>query len=110
MEARHLAIHSPHPAAGILGSRTFRGRPGRQSHPTLLHGPGAAWNLYLQLPALRSDRSGVAQEGSRGDWYRTMKENSPGGFAVPEGMVPHIHLSLSDEPPLAQAFVVIEAR
>jgi len=28
------------------------------------------------------------QEGSRGDWYRTMKENSPGGFAVPEGMVP----------------------
>ncbi len=28
------------------------------------------------------------QEGTRGDWYRTMKENSPGGFAVPEGMVP----------------------
>jgi len=28
------------------------------------------------------------QEGSKGDWYRTMKENSPGGFAVPEGMVP----------------------
>jgi hypothetical protein len=28
------------------------------------------------------------QEGSRGDWYRTMKENSSGGFAVPEGMVP----------------------
>lgn len=28
------------------------------------------------------------QEGTKGDWYRTMKENSPGGFAVPEGMVP----------------------
>ena len=28
------------------------------------------------------------QEGSKGDWYRTIKENSPGGFAVPEGMVP----------------------
>lgn len=29
---------------------------------------------------------------------------------TPEGMVPHIHLSLSDDPPYAQAFVVIEAR
>jgi len=28
------------------------------------------------------------QEGTKGDWYRTVKENSPGGFAVPEGMVP----------------------
>lgn len=28
---------------------------------------------------------------------------------IPENMHPHIHLSLSDEPPYAQAFVVIEA-
>lgn len=28
---------------------------------------------------------------------------------VPAGYEPHIHLSLTDEPPLAQAFVVIEA-
>ncbi len=28
---------------------------------------------------------------------------------IPEGMMPHLHLSLSDEPPYAQAFVVIEA-
>jgi holo-[acyl-carrier protein] synthase len=29
---------------------------------------------------------------------------------VPEGMTAHIHVSLTDDPPLAQAFVVIEAR
>lgn len=29
---------------------------------------------------------------------------------MPEGKSPHIHLTLSDEPPLAQAFVIIEAR
>lgn len=28
---------------------------------------------------------------------------------TPEGMSPHIHLSLADEPPFAQAFVVISA-
>lgn len=28
------------------------------------------------------------QEGTKGRWYRTYKENSPGGFSVPEGMVP----------------------
>lgn len=28
------------------------------------------------------------QEGTKGGWYRTFKENSPGGFAVPDGMVP----------------------
>ncbi len=28
---------------------------------------------------------------------------------TPEGMAPRIHLSLSDEPPLAQAFVIISA-
>lgn len=28
---------------------------------------------------------------------------------TPEGMAPRLHLSLSDEPPMAQAFVVIEA-
>ena len=28
------------------------------------------------------------QEGRRGGWYRAMKENSPGGFAAPDGMVP----------------------
>ena len=29
---------------------------------------------------------------------------------VPEGMKPVIHLTLTDEPPLAQAFVIIEAQ
>jgi len=29
---------------------------------------------------------------------------------LPEGHVGHLHLSLTDDPPLAQAFVVIEAR
>ncbi len=29
---------------------------------------------------------------------------------APEGQKAHIHLSLSDEPPLAQAFVIIETR
>lgn len=29
---------------------------------------------------------------------------------TPEGHAPHIHLSLTDEPPYAQAFVIIEAR
>jgi len=29
---------------------------------------------------------------------------------LPEGDVGHLHLSLTDDPPLAQAFVVIEAR
>lgn len=29
---------------------------------------------------------------------------------IPEGMEPVLHLTLSDEPPFAQAFVVIEAR
>lgn len=28
---------------------------------------------------------------------------------VPDGMAPRIHLTLTDEPPIAQAFVVIEA-
>ncbi len=28
------------------------------------------------------------QEGQKGDWYRTMKENTSGLFSVPEGMVP----------------------
>lgn len=29
---------------------------------------------------------------------------------TPNGYAPHIHLSLSDEPPYAQAFIIIEAR
>ena len=29
---------------------------------------------------------------------------------TPEAMTPHIHLSMTDDPPYAQAFVVIEAR
>lgn len=31
-------------------------------------------------------------------------------FLIPEGMSPSIHLTLTDEPPLAKAFVIIEAR
>lgn len=30
-------------------------------------------------------------------------------FIVPEGMVPHIHLTITDDAGLAQAFVIIEA-
>ncbi len=29
---------------------------------------------------------------------------------TPQGMEPFIHLTITDEPPLAQAFVIIEAR
>ncbi len=63
---------------------------------------------------------------SRGVFWRDMEVvNLPGGkptmrltggalerllALVPEGHEPFVHVSLTDDPPLAQAFVVIEAR
>ena len=40
--------------------------------------------LYLTL----GRRSQAWQEGKKGGWYRTLKGNSPAGFAVPDGLVP----------------------
>ena len=51
----------------------------------LLYGVAAySFVRYVRIGPL----SQAWQEGTKGDWYRAMKENSPGGFAVPEGIVP----------------------
>lgn len=53
---------------------------------------------------------GISEDES-GRPYLTLKNGALEKLnnIVPKGMTPHLHVSLSDEPPMAQAFVIIEA-
>lgn len=66
-------------------------------------GTGFAAGVYMRDIGVVNDAAG-----------RPTLELSGGALArlralVPAGMVPVIHLTLTDEPPLAQAYVIIEA-
>lgn len=76
-----LAFWDPGQAASRLETKTLHAA----SITLLLMGTAAYSFLRYTRIGLLSQQW---QEGTKGDWYRTVKENSPGGFAVPEGMVP----------------------
>lgn len=76
-----LAFWDPGQAASSLETKTLHA-----ASITLLLAGTAAYS-FLRYTGI-GPLSQQWQEGTKGDWYRTMKEHSPGGFAVPEGMVP----------------------
>ena len=49
---------------------------------------GGAGLYSFERYATIGRRSQAWQEGRQGGWYRALKRNSPGGFAVPDGLVP----------------------
>jgi hypothetical protein len=76
-----LAFWDPSQFTRDLGSKTLH------ATATILLLLGTATYSFLRYVRI-GPVSQAWQEGKKGDWYRTMKENSPGGFAVPEGLVP----------------------
>ncbi len=89
-------------------------------------GAGTAGHVYAKRFAAKEACAKALGTGFAGDVYmkdigvvedgkgRPFLELQGGALnrlydITPDGMRPHLHLSLSDDPPYAQAFVVIEA-
>lgn len=66
-------------------------------------GTGIADGLFLSDIGVVNDAAGAPSIELTGEGVRRLKELTPGGMKA------HIHVSLSDEPPFALAFVVISA-
>ena len=66
-------------------------------------GTGFNQGVYLRDIGVINDPAGRPALALTGGALRRLKA------MVPEGLTARIHLTLTDEPPLAQAFVVIEA-
>ncbi len=66
-------------------------------------GTGFTDRVYLKDIGVTEDEKGKPLLELRGGALERLQK------ITPEGMSPHLHLSLSDEPPFAQAFVMIEA-
>lgn len=66
-------------------------------------GSGIRDDIYLKDIVILNDPAGRPFLELRGGAKERLTAMTP------EGMTPHIHLSLSDEPPMALAFVVISA-
>lgn len=67
-------------------------------------GTGINHGVHLKDIGVTNDQNGQPALELLGGAYERLQE------LIPENHIPHIHLSLSDEPPYAQAFVIIEAR
>lgn len=66
-------------------------------------GTGFSSGVYMKDIGVVNDAAGrpsLALTGGAAEWLRAL---------LPPGMVARIHLTLTDEPPLAKAFVIIEA-
>ncbi len=66
-------------------------------------GTGMSGGVYFSTIGVVEDEKGRPFIELTDGALRRLEEMTPSGFT------PHIHLSLSDDPPFAQAFVVIEA-
>lgn len=67
-------------------------------------GTGLKRGVYLKDMGVVNLRSGAPTLALTGGALARLQE------ITPDGMVPHIHLTLTDDHPYAQAFVIIEAR
>lgn len=66
-------------------------------------GTGIAHGVYLRDIGVENTKDGAPILKLRGGAEKRLKNMTPEGYA------PRLHLSLSDEPPLAKAIVIIEA-
>lgn len=68
------------------------------------HGTGFAQGVYMRDIGVVNEPSGRPSLKLTGGAMLRLQALLPSGF------IPHIHLTLTDEPPLAMAYVIIEAR
>lgn len=67
-------------------------------------GTGFAQGVFMKDIGVVNEVSGRPTLELRGGALKRLQS------MMPEGMTPHIHLTLTDEPPMVQAYVIIEAR